>query len=183
MRVSIHAPREGCDDRFGVFALETGLFQFTHPGRGATWRVNKDVGGVKFQFTHPGRGATVRALTPRALEVKFQFTHPGRGATGDRLQKPREAGFQFTHPGRGATTEEVETGDTTIVSIHAPREGCDPLRLSLDTSLSVFQFTHPGRGATPVVIETTKPEKCFNSRTPGGVRRVSSTTLIVQLIL
>ena len=125
----------------------------------------------------------MRALTPRALEVKFQFTHPGRGATGDRLQKPREAGFQFTHPGRGATTEEVETGDTTIVSIHAPREGCDPLRLSLDTSLSVFQFTHPGRGATPVVIETTKPEKCFNSRTPGGVRRISCTTLIVQLIV
>ena len=36
--------------------------------------------------------------------------------------------FQFTHPGRGATEEHVDIGREELVSIHAPREGCDLLR-------------------------------------------------------
>ena len=34
--------------------------------------------------------------------------------------------FQFTHPGRGATNEANELLEIEWVSIHAPREGCDP---------------------------------------------------------
>ena len=36
---------------------------------------------IMFQFTHPGRGATY--LLPHLFrnQDKFQFTHPGRGAT------------------------------------------------------------------------------------------------------
>ena len=34
-----------------------------------------------FQFTHPGRGATKLQETIQDWEFKFQFTHPGRGAT------------------------------------------------------------------------------------------------------
>ena len=34
--VSIHAPWEGCDDDLGRDAEGEGLFQFTHPGKGAT---------------------------------------------------------------------------------------------------------------------------------------------------
>ena len=37
-----------------------------------------------------------------------------------------------------------------LVSIHAPREGCDECRERLFDSPSTFQFTHPGRGATEV---------------------------------
>ena len=33
-----------------------------------------------FQFTHPGRGATV-IFPPFNVSEMFQFTHPGRGAT------------------------------------------------------------------------------------------------------
>ena len=36
----------------------------------------------------------------------------------------------------------------SVVSIHAPREGCDGLRLFISTASEAFQFTHPGRGAT-----------------------------------
>ena len=59
--VSIHAPREGCDPFTFFTWMSSGMFQFTHPGRGAT-----DVGQaifdqLKFQFTHPGRGATPTA--------------------------------------------------------------------------------------------------------------------------
>ena len=35
--VSIHAPREGCDTSEIVLMSPTITFQFTHPGRGATW--------------------------------------------------------------------------------------------------------------------------------------------------
>ena len=35
-----------------------------------------------------------------------------------------------------------------IVSIHAPREGCDSDSLVARRSSQKFQFTHPGRGAT-----------------------------------
>ncbi len=35
------------------------MFQFTHPGRGATGKILKQQYLTLFQFTHPGRGATV----------------------------------------------------------------------------------------------------------------------------
>ena len=36
LRVSIHAPREGCDDAISCPLQSVVAFQFTHPGRGAT---------------------------------------------------------------------------------------------------------------------------------------------------
>ena len=33
--------------------------------------------------------------------------------------------FQFTHPGRGATSNQFYGRTKDVVSIHAPREGCD----------------------------------------------------------
>ena len=37
---------------------------------------------------------------------------------------------------------------TSAVSIHAPREGCDPQVFFDLYRINRFQFTHPGRGAT-----------------------------------
>ena len=34
-----------------------------------------------FQFTHPGKGATGATLLLTAIPGAFQFTHPGKGAT------------------------------------------------------------------------------------------------------
>ena len=63
------------------YLLECYLFQFTHPGKGATKRRVPIVGLWEFQFTHPGKGATqAYHHTPR-LPHPFQFTHPGKGAT------------------------------------------------------------------------------------------------------
>ena len=61
--VSIHAPREGCDYREHHFLKSVHLFQFTHPGRGATTLTTCVVARLMFQFTHPGRGAT-RFVSP-----------------------------------------------------------------------------------------------------------------------
>ena len=42
----------------------------------------------------------------------------------------------------------VTTIKLSIVSIHAPREGCDYTFLGAKQAYNEFQFTHPGRGAT-----------------------------------
>ena len=34
-----------------------------------------------FQFTHPGKGATDVSVVLMYLGDEFQFTHPGKGAT------------------------------------------------------------------------------------------------------
>ena len=101
--------------------------------------------------------------------------------------------FQFTHPGRGATVYAHQAMKKDLVSIHAPREGCDTstrlcstlvarfnsrtpggVRLNgvdYRTSSLQFQFTHPGRGATQGPHIRVGLQRRFNSRTPGGVRR------------
>ena len=171
------------------------VFQFTHPGRGATFFRRPKNHFSRFQFTHPGRGATPSWLNARWSGRKFQFTHPGRGATRPledlvdlisvSIHAPREGcdvggrymdivtrKFQFTHPGRGATAHYgVDVPRGRGVSIHAPREGCDSEILILDDQPSMFQFTHPGRGATGSGAGFPPRELSFNSRTPGGVRR------------
>ena len=58
-----------------------------------------------------------------------------------------------------------------LVSIHAPRAGCDLVRLDSHARLEVFQFTHPVRGATAQGRRNLCSLHCFNSRTPCGVRR------------
>ena len=75
--------------------------------------------------------------------------------------------FQFTHPGRGATEEGLHHVQLSVVSIHAPREGCDCFANSLFMAVSVFQFTHPGRGATPSCIRKSLTSVLFQFTHPG----------------
>ena len=57
------------------------MFQFTHPGRGATARyLYRPAESLCFNSRTPGGVRLLPAPTLGALE-KFQFTHPGRGAT------------------------------------------------------------------------------------------------------
>ena len=80
-----------------------------------------------FQSTHPGRGATLPVYTTNVIRDVFQSTHPGRGATFSLMPIRQSA----------------------MVSIHAPRAGCD----------SSSKRAWPRRA-------------CFNPRTPGGVRHI-----------
>ena len=101
--ISIHAPLAGCDFVSGGVLTVLGIFQSTHPLRGAT-RTHpppltqctdfnpRTPCGVRlepaftstvaetFQSTHPLRGATRVMVSWRGLDV-FQSTHPLRGAT------------------------------------------------------------------------------------------------------
>ena len=118
-----------------------------------------------------------------------------RGVRHDRHHAPpRHHIFQSTHPARGATRSRDWANRCMMISIHAPREGCDaPANLYFFGPLE-FQSTHPARGATrklgggayAVRISIHAPrEGCdrpagssrprshanFNPRTPRGVRQ------------
>ena len=80
------------------------LFQFTHPGKGATTSgFLYTLPIVAFQFTHPGKGATSAWLF-HCTDKQVSIHAPWEGCDGNRLaQLPDFVKFQFTHPGKGAT--------------------------------------------------------------------------------
>ena len=53
------------------------MFQFTHPGRGATRATTMTIIWVEFQFTHPGRGATLFQIPITQVLVCFNSRTPG----------------------------------------------------------------------------------------------------------
>ena len=97
--VSIHAPREGCDVLAHNRAKRLSMFQFTHPGRGATKRAPPPAIPKKFQFTHPGRGATVWvhvAIPP--LGVSIHAPREGCDSASD-VSTASRASFNSRTPG------------------------------------------------------------------------------------
>ena len=176
--VSIHAPREGCDGVL-LFLRATLRFQFTHPGRGATLSncegdtrraVSIHAPREGCDYKHCLHSTYVQRFNSRTpggvrhkmgrsptLKYSFQFTHPGRGATKKAFALTICSRFQFTHPGRGATDTACPCTHTRVVSIHAPREGCDVTKAFVAMLTLLFQFTHPGRGAT---CSRSRPLRC-----------------------
>ena len=147
-RVSIHAPREGCD-YLSIVKASTARVSIHAPREGCDANTSSSVRSEgMFQFTHPGRGATASVYSCFKECHSFNSRTPG-GVRLHGLSKVQAYQlFQFTHPGRGATRRLFGCNTYVIVSIHAPREGCDyrfnPFRLLAYQ----FQFTHPGRVAT-----------------------------------
>ena len=118
----------------------------------------------------PREGCDLSAPELFYFDIQFQFTHPGRGATcGIVLSATQHLEFQFTHPGRGATILLGKAGELWMVSIHAPREGCDPRCVygRWEQSVSIHA---PREGCDFIEVGCWSSELCFNSRTPGGVR-------------
>ena len=148
-RVSIHAPREGCDE-------------------GATYTL---LSPAVFQFTHPGRGATAYLRVHRRGLHGFNSRTPGGVRPGVTLVSGRPLTFQFTHPGRGATQCSPGQRDQHQVSIHAPREGCDASTSTARATPTSFNSRTPGGVRLPRPQPPMGRHRGFNSRTPGGVRR------------
>ena len=102
-KISIHAPRAGCDVVGCVIAERLLIFQSTHPVRGAT-----EVG--------TWQSKTIRHFNPRTP----------CGVRQTRFAKPAiRLVFQSTHPVRGATRGQIQIRGNRMISIHAPRAGCD----------------------------------------------------------
>ena len=69
-------------------------------------------------------------------------------------------------PREGCDLKSIKIDLTVQISIHAPREGCDcVIHPSLSYDLR-FQSTHPVRGATAAGWEPAAMPSNFNPRTP-----------------
>ena len=80
------------------------MFQFTHPGRGATSLVKKKkLNDYKVSIHAPREGCdTANTSLTKLQEVSIHAPREGCDSQGDQscLNGTK---FQFTHPGRGAT--------------------------------------------------------------------------------
>ena len=101
--ISIHAPREGCDT-----AIQACPFQAL--------------------YFNPRTPRGVRHAPANVLNTLLDFNpRTPRGVRhGPWHWWPEQPQFQSTHPARGATRIFGLLDKMPIISIHAPREGCDP---------------------------------------------------------
>ena len=129
-----------------------------------------------FQFTHPGRGATPN-FAPSWLLRQVSIHAPREGCdSAQGRSAPRRQRFNSRTPGGVRREGFYRLSVEYQVSIHAPREGCDKCVTSSTYYPPTFQFTHPGRGATSCAY-VRSDEPSFNSRTPGGVRLFESALI------
>ena len=193
--ISIHAPREGCDVQIGRRAQDDAKHFNPRTPRGVRPLImDAFIANANFNPRTP-RGVRRTTGVYLGIPQRFQSTHPARGATASRAWRFLVATvFQSTHPARGATrcapscaalwtnfnprtprgvrlSQAVTFTGGNLISIHAPREGCDaaqglpfngdrqdfnprtPRGVRPVQSGSVgrsyeFQSTHPARGAT-----------------------------------
>ena len=79
-----------------------------------------------FQFTHPGRGATRRQRTCHPRLGSFNSRTPGGVRQVLALVFSSREEVSIHAPREGCDTAiTMSKIDTATVSIHAPREGCD----------------------------------------------------------
>ena len=128
MRISIHAPREGCDGKRTMIGRPPTLFQSTHPARGATAGLND------FQQFHE---RDFNPRTPRGV----------RPQGGQQLRQ------------------------LIGISIHAPREGCDPPQAEGRCPRCRYFNPRTPRGVRRASVLRAGGVGYFNPRTPRGVRR------------
>ena len=174
-RVSIHAPWEGCDRVTFSANNKAEVFQFTHPGKGATGCPSYGVDVVgEFQFTHPGKGATDNMAQIRANQlVSIHAPWEGCDSPSSVASNTRSL-FQFTHPGKGATARLGTCCQVVQVSIHAPWEGCDWIGRWLRRKRGCFNSRTLGRVRRGNAILKECRLTCFNSRTLGRVRLITT---------
>ena len=169
--VSIHAPWEGCDSNETIPKVGHWGFNSRTLGRVRQELLALSTISRVFQFTHPGKGATTRSL--RAMfAIEFQFTHPGKGATESNGVSENELTVSIHAPWEGCDSRG-HPPRPTHESFNSRTLGRVRLRLlSLKSPHKKFQFTHPGKGATLSLRRSLRRCRRFNSRTLGRVRQL-----------
>ena len=169
------------------------MFQFTHPGKGATQSPTIGLLRLGVSIHAPWEGCDEQYPQLELFAIGVSIHAPWEGCdnkcTPFRLQAHC---FNSRTLGRVRQVYYDFYRRQDYVSIHAPWEGCDSARMPRERSLPTFQFTHPGKGATMllcnaivlVLFQFTHPGKgatppsqtsvtsslSFNSRTLGRVR-------------
>ena len=115
-------------------------------------------GKISVSIHAPREGCDSCAAAYRRTRLCFNSRTPGGVRPDEFVTTYVNNEFQFTHPGRGATI--------TFSNLY---------------QVLLFQFTHPGRGATFCAIISIVIIRCFNSRTPGGVRRSAPYQILLSV--
>ena len=97
----------------------------------------------------PREGSDVAVVLQDPLAGLFLSTLPARGATGRAGHHPAHRGDFYPRSPRGERLSFLTPQAWQLpISIHAPREGSDPLTLHRSRACSTFLSTLPARGAT-----------------------------------
>ncbi len=167
--ISIHAPRGGCDDAMIEIA---GLVSISiHAPRGGCDPMASKRNRIQelFQSTHPVGGATRWPAREIGYKSYFNPRTPW-GVRPDGQQEKSDTRVISIHAPRGGCDRRRRWGDLVPgISIHAPRGGCDQnsLPVSKNSTISI----HAPRGGCDSGIGCKRKAACnFNPRTPWGVR-------------
>ena len=127
-----------------------------------------------FQSTHPARGATHSFPIPSNGYGNFNPRTPRGVRHSEGLAGQGDGDISIHAPREGCDPFILpQLLQSLPISIHAPREGCDQT-VEWDEPFTSFQSTHPARGATPLVffcnllfgISIHAPREGCDSRTP-----------------
>ena len=126
VRISIHAPREGCDGlRDSVSFLGQRYFNPRTP-RGVRLRDSVSFLGPRYFNPRTPRGVRRFTCFHRLTLGGISIHAPREGCDEVSYSAaPAAPEFQSTHPARGATAAGGQLRAQGIISIHAPRAGCD----------------------------------------------------------
>ena len=177
-----------------IIPVKDGVFQPTHPARGATIADVPNFRAPLNISTHaPREGCDLLILAGSCWKSDFNPRTP-RGVRRPELCGPGPSFWNFNpRTPRGVRQRVLTTYLAQAkISTHAPREGCDctlgmissrmygfqPTHPARGATFSVcsssvglrFQPTHPARGATTQAVFARNEDYDFNPRTPRGVR-------------
>ena len=135
-----------------------------------------------YQDFNPRTPCGVRLGNLRFIKPAFIHFNPRTPCGVRRISRRNNANtirFQSTHPVWGATRFSDCRAHYFVISIHAPRVGCDTNIVIVGKANHRFQSTHPVWGATGDGYACHTQQKHFNPRTPCGVRPSSSILSMV----
>ena len=132
--------------------------------------IERDLGGHKaFQFTHPVRGATASEASSTRRSRSFNSRTPCGVRLPCACPSVSSRSFNSRTPCGVRLSPSAIVGGLGLVSIHAPRAGCDVILLTLRPTSRCFNSRTPC-GVRLVKINFRIEAIGFNSRTPCGVR-------------
>ena len=165
-------PRTPCGVRLPGWR-HAAVYGYFNPRTPCGVRPKEGPGGpsfILFQSTHPVWGATTRCARICASRPNFNPRTPCGVRHILPSFHPLPWLFQSTHPVWGATTAAAEQLPVLLISIHAPRVGCDKVMRRLSDIDTNFNPRTPC-GVRLVLQLCQCLIKYFNPRTPCGVRR------------
>ena len=127
VKISIHAPREGCDAMRSWLIVAAETISIHAPREGCDTNLAATIGGRNNFNPRTPRGVRQQRFDTLGHVPRISIHAPREGCDG---------------------AVPAASAGAWAISIHAPREGCDVGNKLMHRGRNKFQSTHPARGAT-----------------------------------